>query len=758
MGVFDFLRRKGKEGGLVPQSQVTALVEKRLEEEVDKIKRSLTEREIGITRIKGAIKQDRFLERLSTNESLRRRIYLARYRRHPWIRGSIRKTQIKAAAQVWDIKYTGEKELEKKEKLEDKVRKSLQEVFVRPNPRDSFKNLLIKTFGRLKLYNEAHWYVQWNDKNELEAIYFVDGNVKTLTDRKGNLLKPAFAEWNFKGQIEFYEDYEIIDFVFPGVGGVTAGQSDLEALEYSTATDLDSILWNKKFFDNTSFMDGYWILPPNLSKEQVRRNKAEIRAYYQGVKKGSVTPVIVEGDTKFENNKRNPKDAEFLNGRKFSREEHSAVLGVPLGKLGVTEKVNRANMDAQNRDYIEDEIIPLHELVKDRINLFIKECLNIYDWEFNFKKYRFRDIKDSIDIVKVLGTFASITKNEARDMFDLTPLEKDQGGDEIIQGAQFTKREQASTDRVTLVPEYIPEKTKDSTTGFEISDVPDEPTEEMESEDDEESEPEFLAMRLKPPRKSFRTLYARVVNPFLKKYESRLELMRIAFLNELRKKFKEKEDYRDLDKFFKGNELTKSFIDFFKGSFLLGSKQIAEGKDVVIQKTLDISKKEAEKIFGAIDFGKVPSKWWDRLKEYATKLSESTISNMVKGEKTGQIHLRQVLKDGWKEGKNLKELTSEVNKVFKEFETWKAERIARTESSKFYVEGKIRSLNEGGIKYGNIVLGTTPCERCIGAAQRNPYKMPELLQYIQNVEHPNGDCDIQGIMLEEQVPTERGKK
>lgn len=85
------------------------------------------------------------------------------------------------------------------------------------------------------------------------------------------------------------------------------------------------------------------------------------------------------------------KDAEFLRGRKFNRDEELSVLGVSAGVLGAVEDVNRQTLANLIEIVYAQEAQPLQQIVAETANLWIRHHLGIAGWELRFRKPNFKD-------------------------------------------------------------------------------------------------------------------------------------------------------------------------------------------------------------------------------------------------------------------------------------------------------------------------------------------------------------------------------
>ena len=125
--------------------------------------------------------------------------------------------------------------------------------------------------------------------------------------------------------------------------------SPLESLLIPIETDLWAQTYNKKFFQNNATPRLHVDLG-NCNLPQLKR----VREYFNWALKGPENAhktLVTEGGAKITVVGTQPKDMEFLNQRKFSRDEICAVFGVPPMKIGIFEDVNRASASESDKSF-----------------------------------------------------------------------------------------------------------------------------------------------------------------------------------------------------------------------------------------------------------------------------------------------------------------------------------------------------------------------------------------------------------------------
>jgi len=171
----------------------------------------------------------------------------------------------------------------------------------------------------------------------------------------------------------------------------------LKAVAETVDSDYFAAKWNKNFFYNSASPS--IIIKPSgkpLSKEQYLQLREMVKQAYSGVKNAHKA-IIMNLPLEVQNMQMNHRDMEFMNLRKFSREEIAAVFGVPLSVLGLNENSNRATAYIAEYTFMKSITSKL-VLIREALNHYYAKHFgeDLYfdfdpvipkDEEFQMKKY-----------------------------------------------------------------------------------------------------------------------------------------------------------------------------------------------------------------------------------------------------------------------------------------------------------------------------------------------------------------------------------
>ena len=111
---------------------------------------------------------------------------------------------------------------------------------------------------------------------------------------------------------------------------------------------------------------------------------------------------------------------------------------------------------------------------------------------------------------------------------------------------------------------------------------------------------------------------------------------------------------------------------------------------------------------------------------------------------TTQADLKSALSTGLSAGESLAQLNARVAGALQESAGWRAERIARTETVRSYVEGSRLAYRDNGIEKERFILSAEPCPQCVEAAAM--YREPHPIGTMTVPVHPQCRCAIAPVV------------
>jgi len=301
-------------------------------------------------------------------------------------------------------------------------------LLAQPNPYDTLEEILAEICTDLHIYGDAYLEIVRDKQGNPVALYNIYApSLRVKVDVHGTVegyvQKPMGLLTSGAKAVEFKAD-EIAHFRLPNPGNAIYGLSPIESLDIVIETDLYAQDYNLHFFKNHA-VPRLHIDLGNCTLPQLKRTREYFAHEIRGVKNAHRT-MVTEGGAKINKIGTNPNDMEFLNQRKFSRDEICSVFGVPPMKLGIFEDVNRASSHEADKSFKSEKIIPLQRMIAKKFNsTVIKEFDKIGDKvRFEFVEVDLRDAKEQAQIDKIDIESGVLLVNEVRRKRGLPPLKE----------------------------------------------------------------------------------------------------------------------------------------------------------------------------------------------------------------------------------------------------------------------------------------------------------------------------------------------
>lgn len=268
-----------------------------------------------------------------------------------------------------------------------------------------------------------------------QAISFdvLAGIVRPNISNKGKFLRPAyfFRPWNSSEIIAYRKPSDLVYITWPGIDMSIYGSTEFDALvDISIPSDLYASTAYRNHFENSNApYNGFWVVDKNTSEEDFKRFLVTLVNRYSGVHNFGRTPIVIRGNAEFkETRSRSNDDAPYLEGRKYNMEEISAVSGVPSAKLGIAANATKTNFREQRRDFHENTLRPIFEIIEQAIyqQIIVRE-FGIKEWMLSFNN---PDLTTKLEAATINTRYIQngvLTPNEVRDILGYTPRD-DEGG------------------------------------------------------------------------------------------------------------------------------------------------------------------------------------------------------------------------------------------------------------------------------------------------------------------------------------------
>jgi HK97 family phage portal protein len=157
---------------------------------------------------------------------------------------------------------------------------------------------------------------------------------------------------------------DVAHIQLPDPGNHYWGLSPLKAASKAIDVDREAASWQKSTLANMLIPPGMFTITGGaaLTSEQFTEQQEILKKRYQGALNAR-SPLLLGGDVKWTELSQSAKDLDFMEGRRMSREEICAILGVPPPVAGILERATYSNMGVARQIWWEDTLLPLLELI-----------------------------------------------------------------------------------------------------------------------------------------------------------------------------------------------------------------------------------------------------------------------------------------------------------------------------------------------------------------------------------------------------------
>lgn len=208
------------------------------------------------------------------------------------------------------------------------------------------------------------------------------------------------------------------------------GLKGLSRIEYAKETFTfanNASKHGNKVFENGIAPTGTFESPKEYSDKAYSRLKSELEEKYEGVENAGRTMLLEEG-LKFNPISIKNADAQWIESKKFNREEIATIFGVPSAMLNDTANTAYTNLEQKNIEFYTGTVLPITIAceLRFRLSLLSKEEKKKISIKFKYNSLMRVDSKTRAEYFKDRYNTGSMSPNEIREHEDENGFE---GGD-----------------------------------------------------------------------------------------------------------------------------------------------------------------------------------------------------------------------------------------------------------------------------------------------------------------------------------------
>jgi HK97 family phage portal protein len=231
-------------------------------------------------------------------------------------------------------------------KREEIVEHELLDLLDNPNNAHTGEQLRNLHFSYMNFVGESYIYMRDSRGNAYEpgkgrlpaALEIFPAHLVQFT------LGESYTQSTVRYGQQTYSLTSVIRDLNPDPGRPYYGRSIVRASAQTLDTEYQMKEWNRRFFANNARPSLIFKTNEPLDQEAYERWKAQFQSENTGTE-NAYKPLLIEGGDA-QPYMLNQQDLDFLNSRKFSRDEILAMWRVSPGVIGAVENVNRSNLEA----------------------------------------------------------------------------------------------------------------------------------------------------------------------------------------------------------------------------------------------------------------------------------------------------------------------------------------------------------------------------------------------------------------------------
>lgn len=157
------------------------------------------------------------------------------------------------------------------------------------------------------------------------------------------------------------------------------GFSPMQAVAIQMEMDSAANIWNWNFFKNNASSRDVLMTDQNPDSEVLERLEAKRNMNHKWVNNAHKT-AILPGWLKYQNIDVSQKEMDFVDSRRFTRDEVLAIFNVPKAVIWIADDVNRANWLTAERTFYKTNIWPISTQIAKRLTKTLFKWLGIFEF------------------------------------------------------------------------------------------------------------------------------------------------------------------------------------------------------------------------------------------------------------------------------------------------------------------------------------------------------------------------------------------
>lgn len=238
-----------------------------------------------------------------------------------------------------------------------RIQKTLPTWLEKPNPETTRFELFERTSASIDTDGNAFWYVERDRLGRIAEVWVLPPTaVEVFRDPPPTKDDPPGPK-QFKIDGKTYTSDNIVHIPGFSLPGRLRGMSPLDQHRHSLGLAAAAEEYGEAFFANGAVMSGVIVMERDPGDASVRRMQNSFAEDHAGLSNAH-KPGVLFGGAKFEQLTIPNDTAQFLETRKYQREDICGIMRVPPHKVQILDRATFSNIEHQGIDWVTSGLMP----------------------------------------------------------------------------------------------------------------------------------------------------------------------------------------------------------------------------------------------------------------------------------------------------------------------------------------------------------------------------------------------------------------
>lgn len=256
----------------------------------------------------------------------------------------------------------------------------LQQLLERVNPWYTRGDLWRATEIYLNLWGSAFWSLEKNEAGEWEIWPLRPDRVRVIPDRNSYIR--GFVYMGINGPVAYTAD-EVVWLRYFNPLEEFAGLSPVAPIRMAVDMGKDALRFNRNFLRNSAQPDFVLLTNESMTDNEVEDFYNRWESRYRGPSNAH-RPAIASFVRDIKTLGLSHRDMDFIQGLRWSLEEVSRAYGVPKPLLSDMERATFANINAAERIFWRNTMLPEMRFIEENLNRMLLPRLGYGDLVVQF--------------------------------------------------------------------------------------------------------------------------------------------------------------------------------------------------------------------------------------------------------------------------------------------------------------------------------------------------------------------------------------